>query len=147
MQPDDVAELVGLTATEVSDLLGKTKQNVMPSQVESSGTVAHIASHLTAMHEAVSQVCPPKSPLRESSGLQVHLTALIAVMEAQARKSESSVDCWVAAVPSLARACTENPDAPCMLQDALSNAPKLQNVADQIDHMFMSSIEFYTDAT
>lgn len=145
MQPDDVAELVGLSATEISDLLGTTKHDVTSTLADSSGTVAHIASLLTAIHDVVCQVNQPNPPLSEPSGLQVHLTALVAVMEAEARKSEGSFDSWVAALPTLARACTQNPDAPSVLHDALINAPQLRNVTDQIDRMFMSSIEFYTD--
>ena len=145
LRPDDIAQLVGLSVNEVADLLSTPTQDATSVVAGGSAIVIHIAKLLTAAHGAVCQVGRSKNANSDPSPVEDHLSALIAVLETELKKSENALDSCIAAMPVLAQACVRNPEAPEVLQDRLQSAPNLYRLTDELDMVLMSSIQFQTD--
>jgi isopentenyl diphosphate isomerase/L-lactate dehydrogenase-like FMN-dependent dehydrogenase len=138
----DVASLVGLSTQEVSDLLGSSIQDVNSVVAGGTATVAHVAKVLGAVNDMLTvdaaQGLKPNSAFQHK--LEGHLSALLAVLGAEAQKGESSLQNCIASLPSFVSACLQCASPQKRVQDALAQTPRLQTLTEQFDGMLASAI-------
>eukprot|EP00892_Ulva_mutabilis_P011001 jgi/Ulvmu1/8273/UM041_0084.1 len=144
--PDDVAVLVGLSVHEVVDLLG-TPSTDMTAVVAGGGSaaVAYVAELLTAIHEAVQFHEHGKDLSTLPDKIEGHVKALTAVMQEESRKSETSFDSCITALPALVRNCTHDPIASETVQGAFQHILPICKLSDRMDKLLMLSLDFYID--
>ena len=143
--PDDVADLVGFSIHEVVDLMGKSSEDLTASVAGGSATVAHVARLLTVVHEVVHSVGRGAVSADLPPDVRIHLGEIIAVMQAESRKSESSLDSCIGSLPLLASACAQRSDARDVVHRMFSKMTPLGQVTDQLDQMLIRSLDFCVD--
>ena len=138
----DVASLVGLSTQEVSDLLGTSIQDVTSVVAGGNATVSHVAKVLGTVHDLLAAT--PGNPTTTSSAfqhkLEGQLSALLAVLGAEAQKGESSLQGCIASLPTFVSACLQCSSPHDLVRDALAKAPRLQTLTDEFDGMLASAI-------
>lgn len=147
MQADDVAQLVGMSVNEVSDLLGLVTNDENSTMTALSSAVIQIAKVLNSAQDCINHLTDPQLLNGGSSTFKEQLSALLVMMEAEVCKSGCSLKSCVVSLPGLARACLQNTAASGVLQDVLCNFPQMFKSVDKLDALFQGNVDFYSRQT
>jgi hypothetical protein len=137
-----VASLVGLSTQEVSDLLGTSIQDVTSVVAGGNATVSHVAKVLGTVNVLLTDNAG--NGMKQTSAfqhkLEAQLSALLAVLGAEAQKGESSLQGCISSLPSFVSTCLQCSSPQDLVQDALNRTPRLQALTEEFDGMLASAI-------
>jgi hypothetical protein len=125
--------------------MGTSTQDVTSVVIGGSALVSHVAKVLSAVHASLNQL--PLGGGGHSTcsaakhNLDAQLSPLIAMLQAEVQKSERSLQGCISSLPSFAAACLETRQPHELLQAALQNMPRLQDLTEQLDVMLTSAMQ------
>jgi hypothetical protein len=137
IQADRIAQMVGLSVYEVSDLLGSSNSALASVMAGGTASLAHVAKLLvvltTACGDKSTSARQPKGGSVAGKRVESDVAALTAVLQAEAQKAERALESSIGSLPHLSAAILDTKGSTAILDGTLEHMACVHDVASKVD--------------